>query len=56
VQLGADALGGTARVGALDPELIAALHEQLELSRRRAAPSTPTSDAPDATTKTTEGQ
>lgn len=57
VQLGADALGGTARVGALDPDLIATLHEQLELAATTPpAPSTPTSDAPDATTKTTEGQ
>lgn len=31
VQLSADALGGTARVGELDPDELARLHEQLEL-------------------------
>lgn len=54
VQLGADALGGTARVDQLDADELAALHEQLEL----AATTTPdtagtaneTTDAEDATT------
>lgn len=37
VQLGADALGGTTRAGALDPEVLAALHEQLEIAATTTA-------------------
>lgn len=48
VQLGADALGGTARVGQLDADQLAALHEQLDIAATTTADDT-------ATDTTTEG-
>ncbi|WP_454112355.1 hypothetical protein [Microbacterium aurum] len=48
VQLGADALGGTARVGELDADQLAALHEQLDIAATTTADDT-------ATDTTTEG-
>lgn len=51
VQLGADALGGTTRVGNLDPEVLAALHDQLEI----AATTTPVTET-DPTTDATAGE
>ncbi len=55
VQLGADALGGTKRVDALDPEQIAALHEQLEIAATvPAAPATDETDTADATDAASE--
>ncbi len=50
VQLNAEALGGTARVAVLDPEQIAALHDQLEL----AATTSPDAGATAGTTDTTK--
>lgn len=52
VQLGADALGGTARVGELDADTIAQLHEQLEL-KATTIPGSGTTDA--GTDTATEG-
>lgn len=49
VQLGADALGGTSRADALDADVLAALHEQLEI----AATTTPAAET-DAATDTTD--
>ena len=49
VQLGADALGGTARTDALDADKLTALHEQLE----QAATTSPTTGT--ETTETTDG-
>lgn len=48
VQLGTDALGGTARVDQLDADEIAALHEQLELAA--------TGETADAEPATTDGE
>lgn len=48
VQLGADALGGAARVGQLDADQLAALHEQLDIAATTTADDT-------ATDTTTEG-
>ncbi len=46
VELGTDALGGTARVAALDPELVTRLHEQLDTVATTApAAATTTDDA-----------
>ncbi|MFV4913189.1 hypothetical protein PFZ49_06415 [Microbacterium lacticum] len=49
VQLGADALGGTARTDALDADKLTALHEQLE----QAATTSPTTGT--ETTEATDG-
>jgi len=52
VELGADALGGTARVGLLDPDTIAQLHEQLEI----AATTDPAAATTDDAATTPEGE
>lgn len=52
VQLNTEALGGTARVALLNPDQIAALHDQLEL----AATTTPAATTPDTTDTTKPGE
>lgn len=60
IQLGAEALGGTARVNALDPEILATLHDLLEavatgeLDKAAAEAATETADGEPSGTETTE--